>query len=455
MKKIIALLSSLLLITFLVGNIVFSIAEESDSFVVEISEIEIFEGEKVAKVPIKVSSNDLSAMVIDLEVPENLKLIDIETNRFGVQKNINEAVLLYNSSSIDVEKFDISETFATLVFELPEESKVGDVYYIRLKDSIEEIDASDYKGNIIIPEFKEGKISVINDDLKVSLDSVNCSQNAIEVDVPFRIETKTGLTAINAQFNINNGAEIVSITPNEEYIGDGFQYNSVEQVILWSPLINENKIFTKESIFANIKVRLPKNKVAGDVFELSVIYFDSSDKELKIVSPKEIVPSKIEIKTSVVAKIKDMYISSEDYENLKTVDEYDYLQVNEKNKDKKVVEVPIEIQENDGFFSFKGKLVIDDKLEFLGYKKEDTVVSTFPESSFTRSSNLKTFIWLREAAGNSLDKGEIVTLLIALPTEKEDISNYSVEFDTQFTQFTTSDLNDIVATLKNGSIVVY
>lgn len=61
----------------------------------------------------------------------------------------------------------------------------------------------------------------------------------------------------------------------------------------------------------------------------------------------------------------------------------------------------------------------------------------------------------QEAAGNSLDKGEIVTLLIALPTEKEDISNYSVEFDTQFTQFTTSDLNDIVATLKNGSIVVY
>jgi hypothetical protein len=46
-------------------------------------------------------------------------------------------------------------------------------------------------------------------------------------------------------------------------------------------------------------------------------------------------------------------------------------------------------------------------------------------------------------------------LLIALPTEKEDISNYSLEFDTEVTQFTTSDLNDIVATLKNGSIVVY
>ena len=77
MKKIISVLTSLMVIMLLVGNVMGTLAAVTPNFFVSIADEKVTEGTETAEVPIYIGANDLSAVVLDLDIPEEVELIGL------------------------------------------------------------------------------------------------------------------------------------------------------------------------------------------------------------------------------------------------------------------------------------------------------------------------------------------------------------------------------------------
>ena len=98
MKKIISVLTSLMVMMLLVGNVMGTLAAVTPNFFVSIADEKVTEGTETAEVPIYIGSDDISALVLDLDIPEEVELIWVKTTVSDVQYNIEEGVVLFNSS---------------------------------------------------------------------------------------------------------------------------------------------------------------------------------------------------------------------------------------------------------------------------------------------------------------------------------------------------------------------
>jgi len=456
MKKIISVLTSLMVMMLLVGNVMGALAAVTPSFFVSIADEKVTEGTETAEVPIYIGANDLSAVVLDLDIPEELDLIEVKSTSSDVQSNIKEGVVFFNSSTSEVNKFDINKEFAKLVFKIPTNAKAGDKYPIGFKSDSQgnvDIDASNVSGELITPTIKTGSISITKGGLNLYIDSKSCDVGTEEVEVPFRVDALGGIAALNVQINVDNGAEITNVKAVDGYSNEGFQYNSEENVFLWNPFQNENFPFERDNIFANITVKLPENLKVGDTFKISVTYVDASDAERNLMSPEnEPVFGVITVGSPVDIKVHDVVIDTqEEFDALKTVVDYSYITTTI-DSTKKVVEVPIEVLNNPGMFTCKNKLILDEDLEIIGYKATNNSLDTLESSTLTYSKDKQTIIWTKESAGDSKALGNMAVALIAIPNKDFEEATYSVDLDNYTAEFSTAVFNHIAFNLENGSI---
>lgn len=303
--------------------------------------------------------------------------------------------------------------------------------------------------------MKNGSIVVAENKVSLTIDSMNVALDVKEIEVPVRIDSQLGLMAINAQFSVNNGAEILDIYPVNEDYKAGFEYNNQEKMILWSPLLTQNIAFSKEVPFVMVKIKLPEIANAGDEYIVENTYFDASDKSLNTISLENKSQGILKLKSEVNVKIHDVIINSkEEFDALKTVKDYRYLMIKEGYENKKVVEVPIEIVKNNGMYICKNKINLSNGVEIVGYKEKKGQIMTLPKSSISISSDLKTLIWSREGTDNSKDTGIIATALIAIDSQQYVPSLFNVEIEINDAQYSTYNFNDNVLKVENGNITI-
>ncbi len=458
MKKIIALSCSLIIMIIMIGNIIGILAEEADTFNITIGDVVVSPSSKIVELPVHVGCQDLSAMTMELEFSKGLRFIGVNSNLNGISKNLNENLILYTSFISSKNKLDLENEFLNLVFELPDNVINGDVFQVSVKadeNGKSVIDASDSKLNLIDPVVKNGSIVVAENKVSLTIDSMNVALDVKEIEVPVRIDSQLGLMAINAQFSVNNGAEILDIYPVNEDYKAGFEYNNQEKMILWSPLLTQNISFSKEVPFVMVKIKLPEIANAGDEYIVENTYFDASDKSFNTISLENKPQGIVKLKSEVTVKIHEVIINSkEEFDALKTVKDYRYLMIKEGYENKKVVEVPIEIVKNNGMYICKNKINLSNGVEIVGYKEKKGQIMTLPNSSISISSDLQTLIWSREGTDNSKDTGIIATALIAIDSQQYVPSLFNVEIEINDAQYSTYNFNDNVLKVENGSIVI-
>ncbi len=315
----------------MIGNIIGILAEEADTFNITIGDVVVSPSSKIVELPVHVGCQDLSAMTMELEFSKGLRFIGVNSNLNGISKNLNENLILYTSFISSKNKLDLENEFVNLVFELPNNVINGDVFQVSVKadeTGKSVIDASDSKLNLIDPVVKNGSIVVAENKVSLTIDSMNVALDVIEIEVAVRIDSQLGLMAINAQFSVNNGAEILDIYPVNEDYKAGFEYNNQEKMILWSPLLTQNIAFSKEVPFVMVKIKLPEIANAGDEYIVENTYFDASDKSFNTISLENKSQGIVKLKSEVTVKIHEVIINSkEEFDALKTVKDYRYLMI--------------------------------------------------------------------------------------------------------------------------------
>jgi len=126
--------------------------------------------------------------------------------------------------------------------------------------------------------------------------------------------------------------------------------------------------------------------------------------------------------------------TEEDFSALKKVTDYTELLDSEGAlpeqlagmEERKVVEVPVDIMYNSGFFSLSMSLVSDPDLTFLGYKKTDKgKYTTFSDCAV--STNGSKVVYMSNKSENTYEDGTLVTALLALPEKYEQSKEYEVK----------------------------
>jgi|GEM_PF-1990070 len=436
----------------------------SDDLKFEIEKVKISESSQIQMVPIKVmidKNPGISGAKFRFNLPVGMKIESISDGIFEGAVYSDNTVVWMES---DLKNISENGTLFTIIVSVPAGISSG-TYPITFGNfGAEDIVNTEY--DLFIPkQLISGEISIEtsttttkenNSGLNMFIDNVDCSEGISEVDVPFRVDRVAGLSALNAEFAIDNGAEIVDITPVQGYSDLGFLYNNTEKIVFWSPFQTGDTVFTKEKAFAIIKVKLPATAKAGDTFKITMPYSDASNASFEILTPEnqpiEGVISVIEKEADVKIKVKDIIIDSQEkFDSLKTVKDYTYI-TSTIDPDKKIVEVPIELIQNLGMYSGKTKLILDSSLEILGFKAVDGKLSTINEFSLTSSKDKKTILWLKDTAQNSVELGDIATALIVIPNKEFVEAKYIIDLDSSATQISNGNAEDVKFDVQNGFV---
>ncbi len=117
-----------------------------------------------------------------------------------------------------------------------------------------------------------------------------------------------------------------------------------------------------------------------------------------------------------------------DFNSLKSVSDYEQLKDDENfadMADRKVVEVPIDVMYNSGFYSLSINVEADPALIFAGYKKnEDGKYTTFQNCTF--SINGSKIVFVSNKTENTYDEGNFATALFIMPEKYEADKEYEV-----------------------------
>ncbi len=322
MKRVISLMTSLMMMASLIGgsvvpNTAVSAAAEQPVFSLE--DTSVLNGVKKTSVPVKVTSTDLAAMIVSLEISSDKdgeeapvisgvregQIPSVQTN--SDIKAENKRSFLWNSVDGTGKAFE-NATIAYVDVILPDSAVSGSSYTLTATKTDPSNEAKD-EGYVFSENSKlSAKINVV-DPVAVKGFITNMNDQDVKagnvVAVPMTIECPTDIAALVAKFSVDNGATIKGFVTSNTTLNQSLYQSSKSNpgLILWGPKTDgTGESFKTAKTFVTVLVQVPSDAVAGTKYTVSLDKIDTSSADQDYLEPEKYASA---VLTVVEDKITD------------------------------------------------------------------------------------------------------------------------------------------------------
>ena len=307
MKRVISLMTSLMMMASLIGGSVVpntAVSAAAEQPVLSLEDTSVLNGVKKTSVPVKVTSTDLAAMIVSLEISsdkdgEEAPVIsgvrEGETPSVQANSNIkaeNKRSFSWNAVDGKGKAFE-NATIAYVDVILPDTAKSGSSYTLTATKTDPANEAKDEgytfsensklsaKINVVDPVAVKGYITKM-DDQDVKAGNV--------VAVPMTIECPTDIAALVAHFSVDNGATVKGFVTSNTTLNQSLYQSSKSNpgLILWGPKGDgTGESFKTAKTFVTVLVQIPSDAKTGTKYTVSLDEVDTSSADQDYLEPEK------------------------------------------------------------------------------------------------------------------------------------------------------------------------